>query len=213
MSELTNITKYPNGRRLIKSLADNQIIGASDGDIWFHEVEKRIADPIVKAHHYSHKTTSNSFCSLLVCDGKGVIQLGYGIRPKLKGKLASICQDGQWCEFDRMWLHDDLPKFSESRVIGLLLFYMKYRFPKIEYVITYADESAGNKGTIYRATNAVEIEGKEVDFYLLPNGERLHPVTAWHRHGTRVFATLQKYTPGLFAFVEIMFKEMRQRKN
>jgi hypothetical protein len=190
---------YAPGRKLIanNSLFGKEIIGASDGDIWFVEVEKKVADPIITAHHYSHKATANSFCSLLICGGKGVIQLGYGIRPKLKGKLSEICQDGEWCEFDRMWLHDDLPKFSESRVIGLLFFYIKHRFQKLKFVITYADESAGNSGTIYRATNAVEIEGKEVDFYLLPNGERLHPVTAWHRHGTRTFATLEKLYPGI----------------
>ncbi len=176
---------------------EEEIIGASDGDIWFVEVEKKVADPIISQHHYSHKPTSNSFCSLLICDGRGVIQLGYGIRPKLKGNLSNICKDGEWCEFDRMWLHDDLPKFSESRVIGLLFFYMKHKFPKIKFVITYADESAGNSGTIYKATNAIEIDGKEVDFYILPNGERLHPVTAWHRHGTRRFDVLEKIYPGI----------------
>jgi hypothetical protein len=187
------------GRRLLtnNTLFGKEIIGAADGDIWFVEVKKKVADELIVGHHYSRKATSNSFCSVLINGGKGAIQLGYGIRPKLKGALADLCQDGTWCEFDRMWLHDDLPKFSESRVIGLLLFYIKHRFPKLKFVITYADESAGNSGTIYRATNAVEIDGKEVDFYLLANGERLHPVTAWHRHGTRTFAKLAETYPGI----------------
>src|SRR5439155_1232597 len=158
---------------------------------------KRVADELIVAHHYSHKPTTNSFCSLLINEGMGALQLGYGIRPTTKGILSSLCHNGNWCEFDRMWMHDDLPKFSESRVIGLLFFYIKHRFPQIKFVITYADESAGNTGTIYRATNALEIPGKEVDFYVLPNGERLHPVTAWHRHKTRTFSKLDEIYPGI----------------
>lgn len=180
-----------------QTLFDKQIVGATSGDLWFREVDKSTADKIVTQYHYSHKPTSNSFVSLLVNDGLGVLQLGYGIRPQLKGKLAEICQDGNWCEFDRMWLSDDLPKFSESRLISLLFFFLKFRFPNIKFVITYADESAGNSGIIYQATNAIEIEGKEVDFYILPNGERVHPVTMWHRHGTRTFATLEGIYPGI----------------
>lgn len=187
---------FPNGRQLIRDLSGT-IIGASDGNLWFRETDKTTADKILIQHHYSHKVTKNTFCSLLINDGNGAIQLGYGIRPKNKGELKPILTDTNWCEFDRMWLADSMPQFSESRVIGLLFFYLKYRWPNIEFVITYADESAGNKGTIYQATNATEIDGKKVDFYLLPSGERVHPVTMWHRHKTRAFETMKTLYPGI----------------
>lgn len=213
--------QFKPGRMLLKDGAE--IVGASDGDIWFREVEKTVADKIIVAHHYSKKATKNTFCSLLINSGEGAIQLGYGIRPKNKGELRELLGEENWCEFDRMWLSDSMPRFSESRVIGLLFFYLKHRWPKIEFVITYADESAGNKGIIYQATNATELEGKKVDFYLLPSGERVHPVTMWHRHKTRAFAAMQALYPGIIHVCgdnpkgatperAIALKGLRQRK-
>lgn len=184
-------------REFIKFGLGNQLVGASDGDIRIEEVAAALARPIVEAHHYSHKVAPNSFVSFFVNGGEGVIQLGYGIRPKLKQKISPLITEKNFCEFDRMWLSDTLPKFSESRVIGLLLWYIKFRWPELRFIITYADGSVGNKGTIYQATNAIEIEGKDVDFYILPTGERVHPVSMWHRHKTRAFEMMEKIYPGI----------------
>jgi hypothetical protein len=172
-------------------------IGASDGDISIMECEKRTADKIVIANHYSHKATKNTFKSFLVNDGQGVLQLGYGIRPALKSKIHPNITKENYCEFDRMWLSDDMPKFSESRVIGLLLFYIKAVYPQIEFIITYADESAGNKGTIYKATNAFKVGSIPVDFYVLESGERVHPVSMYHRHGSRSKETMERIYPNI----------------
>lgn len=188
-------TTHLPGRRLL--MDGPKITGAADGDIWFHEVDKAKGDEIIVRHHYSKKAAKNSFCSLIVCDGQGAIQLGYGIRPKVKGELANLINDGEWCEFDRMWLSDEMPRFSESRIIGLLFFYLKHAHKNIQFVITYADESAGKAGIIYQATGAVELGGRFVDFYLLANGERLHPVSAYHRHKTRAFETMKALYPGV----------------
>jgi hypothetical protein len=188
---------YPSGRRILVR-PDGSLAGAADGDIWFLETEKKVADLLLVQHHYSHKVTKNSLLSFSVCGGKGAIQLGVGIRPKSKGKLAHLCLTREvWCEFDRMWLSDDLPKFSESRIIGLLLFYLKRRLPALRLIITYADESAGNTGVIYQATNAVEVGRTFVEFYLLPDGERLHPVSCWHRHKTRNWEFMKAQYPGV----------------
>lgn len=49
--------------------------------------DKSQADAIIVPHHYSHKVTKNSFLSFLVYyKGKinGAMQIGYGIRPKIK---------------------------------------------------------------------------------------------------------------------------------
>ena len=53
------------------------------------ECEKREADRIIVPHHYSRKVTKNSCLSMLVTyHGKvhGALQMGYGIRPKIKGE-------------------------------------------------------------------------------------------------------------------------------
>lgn len=96
-----------------------------------------------------------------------------------------------------MWLSDELPKFSESQCISLLLSYLKQVYPEIKFVITYADGSVGNKGTIYRATNAEFLGEIPCDFYILPSGERIHPVSMWHKHKTRAKEFIEKEYPGI----------------
>lgn len=160
------------------------------------ECDKATADRIVEKYHYSHKATKNAFASLLVIyRGKvqGVLQCGYGIRPKIKGQY----KPEQVREFDRMWLSDVMPKFSETIVLSLFHRYLRLAHPEVKVLISYADTSVGNKGAIYRASNYILVDRLKVDFYLLPNGERVHPVTMWHRHKTRAWETLQKLYPDI----------------
>lgn len=165
------------------------------------ECDKATADRLVEKHHYTHKATKNSFASLLVVHYgkvKGVLQCGYGIRPKIKG----VYDPEQVREFDRMWLDDSMPKFSETIVLSLLHRYMRLAHPKVKVLIGYADTSVGHKGTIYRAANYTLIDRLKVDFYELPNGERIHPVTMWHRHKTREWWYIQRRYPGIRHIIE-----------
>ena len=144
--------------------------------------------------HYSHKVPRNSVISLGVYykgSLTGGMLLGYGIRPKnSRGDAKDIM------EFDRMWLSDDMPKYSESICLSLLHLYMQNAYPNISKLVSYADQSAGNDGIIYQAANYKEVGRVPVDFYLLPNGERVHPVAMWHRHRTRSKKFLEKKYPG-----------------
>lgn len=209
-------------RELIYSndLIGQRPVGITDGLIRLVEDSTGRCDEIIKAHHYSHKTTKNRFLSMLVNEGLGAIQLGYGIRPKMKHTISEDICEGNFCEFDRMWLSDELPKFSESRTIGLLLSYIKRVHSRIKFIITYADESAGNKGTIYKATNAIQLKSLDCDFYVLPSGERIHPVSMYHRHKTRSKAFVQKQYPGIkhikgefkqFRFLYILDNKLRRK--
>ncbi len=158
--------------------------------------EKAEADNVIVKHHYSRKVTKNSFVSLLVLyNGKvnGALQCGYGIRPKIKGDY----KPEQVREFDRMWLSDDMPKFSETIVLSLMHHYIKMVYPDIKYIVSYADTTVGNTGTIYRAANYKFIEAIKADLYILADGERVHPVTMWHRHKTRKWDVLTKMYPGI----------------
>lgn len=189
------------------------------GSLVLREARANEVDPLVRKYHYSHKNTTNRFKSFLVNRGMGFLQLGYGIRPHMKHKISKHITKDNYCEFDRMWLSDELPKFSESEVIGLLISYLKQVYPRIHFMITYADGSVGNTGVIYKATNAFKIGKKKVDFYILPSGERVHPVTMWHRHKTRAKAFLEKQYPGYkhitdeyqYRFLYILNKKERRR--
>lgn len=169
----------------------------TNGTLTLTEVPSSKVRKLIEENHYSHKCTPNHFLSFDVNDGLGAIQLGFGIRPHKKGSVSSYINKTNYCEFDRMWLDDSLPKNSESQVISLLMQYLKQNYPLIEFVITYADGSAGNRGIIYQATNAIELPPIMCDFYLLPTGERVHPVTMWHWHGTRAKSFLETQYPGI----------------
>ena len=205
-----------------KTLFGKNPIGITNGKITLKECRNEKADEIIKKYHYSHKATKNRFKSFEVNNGQGYLQLGYGIRPRMKHTISKLITKDNYCEFDRMWLSDEMPKFSESQVIGLLLSYLKQVYKKIKFIITYADESAGNKGTIYKATNAIELGTIDCDFYKLPNGERIHPVSMYHRHGTRAKDFLEKKYPGIkhikgeykqFRFLYILDKKLLELQN
>lgn len=160
------------------------------------ECDKSHADRIIVNNHYSHKVTKNSFVSLLVrYNGKisGALQCGYGIRPQIKGEHNT----DEVREFDRMWLSDEMPKYSETITLSLFHRYMKKKHPNVKYIVSYADTTAGNNGTIYKAANYQLVDRLKADFYQLPTGERIHPVSMWHRHKTRAWGFLQKQYPGI----------------
>lgn len=54
------------------------------------------------------------------------LEVGYGTKPKNKGQYNS----NEVREFDRMWLSDDMPKFSETITISLLHHYLRKVHPE-----------------------------------------------------------------------------------
>ena len=158
--------------------------------------EKDQADNIIVKHHYSKKPTKNSFLNLLVYYNdkvSGALQIGYGIRPEIIGEFNK----GEVVEFDRMWLSDEMPKFSETITLSLLNKFLKSRYKDLKAIISYSDTSVGNNGTIYKAGNYKLIDKLKADFYITEQGERIHPVTMWHRHKTRAWDFLQKKYPNI----------------
>ena len=151
--------------------------------------QKNQADNVIIKNHYSKKPTKNSFLSLLVYYNnkvEGALQVGYGIRPEKNGKY----QKNEVVEFDRMWLSDEMPKFSETITLSLLHKFLKLRYKDLKAVVSYSDTSVGNFGTIYKAANYKLIQQTKVDFYILETGERVHPVSMWHRHKIRAWEYL-----------------------
>jgi DNA-binding LytR/AlgR family response regulator len=85
-----------------------------------------------------------------------------------------------------------------STTVGVeLCRHTKESHPEVKVLISYADTTAGNKGTIYKAANYELVDRLKADFYQLPSGERIHPVSMWHRPKTRAWDFLQKQYPGI----------------
>lgn len=123
-------------------------------DLVVANIDKRVLRELIARNHYSGTCSD--------------ITVGYGVywRGQLKGGIVfsagvgrfanaycRICKPTEVIELTRLWLHDDLPKNSESRVVGLALRVLKKGRGRFRAVLSYADEFAGHIGTIYQATN------------------------------------------------------------
>ncbi|MBI4203213.1 MAG: hypothetical protein HY532_08905 [Chloroflexi bacterium] len=49
-------------------------------------------------------------------------------------------------------MHDNLPKNSESRVLGVLCRHLR-KHTSLRFILAYSDPAAGHVGTIYQASN------------------------------------------------------------
>lgn len=133
-----------------------------------------VANPFVKAHHYSGKVVPNSqlhFGAFL--DGKLHGVLSYGCSMD-KRKTMALVKDTGWNEFlelNRMAFDDYLPRNSESYCIGATLRMIKKQAPHIKWIISFADGTQCGDGTIYRASNFVLTGIKKNSTILEWNGQ------------------------------------------
>ena len=83
-----------------------------------------------------------------------------------------------------MWLRDDLPRNSESRVIGVALRHLK-RHTDWKLLISYADPSAGHVGVVYQASGWLYVgQGDPTTYVRLPDRKLHHPRSVYDQYGT-----------------------------
>ena len=136
-----------------------------------------VANPFVKAHHYSGKVVPNSqlhFGAFLGGKLHGVLSYGCSMD---KRKTMALVKDTGWNEFlelNRMAFDDYLPRNSESYCIGATLRMIRKQAPQIKWVISFADGTQCGDGTIYRASNFV-LTGikKNTQIIELEDGKRI----------------------------------------
>lgn len=122
-------------------------------DIILKPISKALASAMIEKYHYTHNAPH------------AIINYGVYYKEKLKGVIVFGKPAGrhvhgivkntkphQMVELTRLWLHDDMPKNSESKVISIALKILK-KHSKLKWVISYADTNAEHLGIIYQATN------------------------------------------------------------
>jgi hypothetical protein len=60
---------------------------------------------------------------------------------------------GKTWELARLYLLDEIPRNAETWLIGRSVRYIKQHHRDVKYLLSYADPSAGHRGTIYQAAN------------------------------------------------------------
>jgi len=147
-------------------------------------IPSKIANEFVRKHHYSGKVVPNStlhFGAFLDDKLHGVLSYGPSIN---KNGTINLVKDTGWNEFielNRMAFDDYLPKYSESRCIGITIRLIKKNAPQIKWIISFSDGTQCGDGTIYRASGfklvGIAKSGQVFKF----NNEVLHGKILWDR--------------------------------
>jgi hypothetical protein len=179
-------------------------------------ISSKDACRIVRALHYSEKTTQNSQLHLGVFfDGKcgGAMQFGPSLDKRKSQRLVTGTLWNEFIELNRMAFADWLPKNSESRAIGVTMRLLKKKYPHIEWVISFADGTQCGDGTIYRASGFVLTDIRESDALRTnpKTGETVHIIQAHHLKISKEFRTWKPLQGYQFRYIYFLNPEARQR--
>lgn len=106
-------------------------------------------DEFVRAHYLRKRPAIVLLCMMMRHNGKPVGCIIYSAPPREVNKRYG----GQTWELARLYLLDEVPKNAETWLISQSVKHIKRSFPDVQHLISYADPSAGHKGTIYKAAN------------------------------------------------------------
>jgi len=141
-------------------------------DIRVEPISSADARKVVQKHHYSGKTVNNSqlhFGVFLNGRCEGAMQFGPSLdKSKIRG-LVSKTGWNDFIELNRMAFSDRLPRFSESRAIGVAMRLIKKNYSNIEWVVSFADGAQCGDGTIYRASGFVLTGFSQASMISLPD--------------------------------------------
>ncbi len=153
--------------------------------LWVSPVPVKIAKELIVRNHYLHSLpggTQITFGVFLSGRLLGIVVLGVGsfnAKSLVEDAVAEDC-----LTLTRLWLSDDLPKNSESRVIGAVLRFLK-KDTELKFILSYADPAQGHVGTIYQATGWI-YTGLSVamPLYDTGDGKLHHSRSLAHAYGT-----------------------------
>lgn len=154
-----------------------RVIGYGDLSFKVEEVDRNLANKIIKANHYSGKVYNGTYIHLGVfIDNEllGILQYGYAMNPASCSSVVQGTKKDEYLELNRMWLDDKAPRNSESKAIGYSIKYIKNRFKgKIKWIQSFADERCGGFGIVYQACS-FRYYGEHTSSFWELDGETYH---------------------------------------
>ena len=151
------------------------------------------AKGLLVRNHYLHTMPGGTRLAFGVFLGHRLLgALALGVGAFNSRRLVSGATHGDCICLTRLWLDDRLPKNGESRVLAVVLRSLA-RHTRLKFVVTYADPTAGHRGTIYQAGGWVYtgVSGPSV-LYDLGDGVGRHSRTFGHSLGTRSLRYLRR---------------------
>ena len=145
----------------------------------------RIAKTLIVLYHYLHSLPGGTQLAFGVFLGQrlmGVLTIGCG--PSQVFRLVADASADDCSVLTRLWLSDELPPNSESRVIGIVLRSLKIH-THLKFLVSYADPSQGHIGAIYQATNWLYTGLSEATpLYDIGDGVPRHSRSLSHAYGS-----------------------------
>lgn len=185
-------------------------------DLLVKPISAKDANTIVKRLHYSGKVVPNSTLHLGVfLNGRleGAMQFGPSINKK--GSMNIVADTGWngFIELNRMAFSERLPKYSESRAIGVAMRLLKKHYPQFEWVISFSDGTQCGDGTIYRASGFVLTDIRVSDALRVdPNtGETMHVIQAHHLKKSKEFRSWKPLQGYQMRYVYFLNPAARER--
>ena len=145
-----------------------------------------VAKAFVVRNHYLHSLPGGTRLTFGIFLAKRLLgAITFGVGPYNAPSLVEGATADNCLTLTRLWLADDLPHNSESRVLSAVLRSLR-RHTNVKVLVTYADPARGHMGTIYQATNWLYTGLSEpTPLYDLGDGKLAHCRTVGTIYGSR----------------------------
>jgi hypothetical protein len=144
-----------------------------------------VARRLLEREHYLHSLPGGTCLSFGVFIGGSLLgAMTFGVGPTNAYSLVEDAKPDDCLTLTRLWLSDELPQNSESRVLGIVLRSLK-RHTRIKFLISYADPAQDHLGIIYQATGWLYTGLSEaMPRYDIGDGKSHHSRSLSHAYGT-----------------------------
>jgi hypothetical protein len=106
-------------------------------------------DGFVMAHYLQKRPAVVVLCLKMLVRSIPVGMVIYAMPPR----EAETRYGGKTWELARLYLLDEVPKNGETWLIARSVRWIKQHHREVRYLVSYADPTAGHRGTIYQAAN------------------------------------------------------------
>lgn len=187
-------------------------------EIQIKPIAAKAANELCKRLHYSGKVVPNSQLHFGVYyKGRleGVMQFGPPINKKGSIKLVHGTRWNGFIELNRMAFSDNLPRFSESRAIGVACRLIKKHYPHIEWILSFSDATQCGDGAIYRASGFYLTDIRQNDALRVnpETGEHMHVIQAHHLKLSKQFRSWKPLAGYQLRYVKLLYPKMESRIN
>lgn len=144
-----------------------------------------VVRPLIEGCHYLHSMpAAPRRCFGIYLDEHLVGAVVFTTGARQGHRLLAAAHPQDVATLARMWLRDDLPRNSESRVLGIVLRHLR-RTTEWKLVLSYADPAVGHVGTIYQASGWHYLGMTAGETYVrLADGKLHHPRSVYERFGS-----------------------------